>query len=119
MTNDKSSRLLLTLLKARGIVCLQPISPGGLGFFLQSRTDILLTDVLMPDKNGFELALEIKQRWPDCRLLLFSGHATTAQLATECAGRFTAAGYRFELLPKPLPPEQLLKYLEQTLACAA
>ena len=85
----------------------------------QSCPDILLTDVLMPDKNGFELALEIKQQCPHCHLLLFSGQAATAQLASDYSQRFTAAGYRFELLPKPLRPEQLLKHLEQSLFYAA
>ena len=41
--------------------------------------NILLTDVLMPGQNGFDLALEVKRLCPDARLLLFSGQASTAQ----------------------------------------
>ena len=81
--------------------------------------NILLTDVLMPGKNGFDLALEIKELWPDTRLLLFSGQASTAQLASTYGPLFTSRGYRFELLPKPLHPASLLKKLEDTLIHAA
>jgi CheY-like chemotaxis protein len=77
---------------------------------------ILLTDVLMPVMNGFELALQIKQICPDCRLLLFSGLAATAQLAQAFGQTFTRLGYRFELLPKPFHPAALLKKLEECLA---
>jgi CheY-like chemotaxis protein len=81
--------------------------------------NILLTDVLMPNKNGFELALEIKQICVEARLLLFSGQALTAQLASDYGPMFTSRGYRFELLPKPLHPASLLKKLEETLLHAA
>lgn len=76
---------------------------------------ILLSDVLMPEMNGFELALEVKKRCPECRLLLFSGQAATAEMATRFGPTFTSKGYRFELLPKPFHPAALLRKLEQSL----
>jgi CheY-like chemotaxis protein len=77
--------------------------------------DVLLTDVLIPGTNGFELALQIKKSYPNCRLLFFSGQATTAQLATDYIQIFTRLGYRFALLPKPIHPTELLKKLEESL----
>src|SRR5581483_7673074 len=77
---------------------------------------LLLTDVLMPPGiDGFELALQVKELCPKCRLLLFSGQARTAQLASNYAQTFTNRGYRFELLPKPLHPSSLLRKLEESL----
>ena len=81
----------------------------------QVSPEILLSDVLMPAMNGFELALRIKDALPNCRLILFSGQASTAQLAQQAIQSFTRKGYRFELLPKPLHPDVLLKKLEQSL----
>ena len=85
----------------------------------EARPDILLSDVLMPGMNGFELALQVKERFPECRLMLFSGQASTAQLAQEASGTFTRLGYRYELLPKPLHPNALLQRLQQSLTRAA
>jgi CheY-like chemotaxis protein len=81
----------------------------------QVTPEILLSDVLMPAMNGFELALQIKESFPSCRLLLFSGQASTAQLAQQAIQSFSRKGYRFELLPKPLHPDALLKKLEESL----
>ena len=81
--------------------------------------DVLLTDVLMPEMNGFDLALRIKALLPECRLLLFSGQASTAKLARDAGSTFTRLGYRFELLPKPVHPDVLLSLLEQSLTRAA
>ena len=76
---------------------------------------LLLSDVLMPKMNGFELALQVKKLCPECKLVLFSGHAVTAQLAQNFIKSFNERGYRFELLPKPLHPDALLKKLEESL----
>ncbi|HWG48804.1 MAG TPA: response regulator [Candidatus Acidoferrales bacterium] len=77
--------------------------------------NLLLSDVLMPGLNGFELGLSVKQRFPACRLLLFSGQAATAIMAQNFIERFNSRGYRFELLPKPLHPGALLAKIEEAL----
>jgi len=85
----------------------------------KSCPDILLSDVLMPRMHGFELALQLKQICPDCHLLFFSGQAATAQLAQSFVQTFTRLGYRFELLPKPIHPDALLRKLQDSLTRAA
>jgi CheY-like chemotaxis protein len=83
------------------------------------RPNVLLTDVLMPGINGFELALAIKKLFPDCRLLLFSGQATTLALASKFSAQFTSHGYHFELLAKPLHPTSLLARIQHSLMAVA
>jgi DNA-binding response OmpR family regulator len=42
--------------------------------------DLLVSDVMMPDKNGIEVAAAIKAKLPQCKTLLFSGSASATDL---------------------------------------
>ena len=69
--------------------------------------DMVLSDVIMPRLNGIDTALAIKKICPRARIVLFSGQAGTTDLLESAR----AQGHKFELLPKPVHPEQLLKRL--------
>lgn len=71
--------------------------------------DIVLSDVIMPRLNGIETVLAIRQTCPAARIVLFSGQAGTADILRQAR----ADGHEFELLPKPLHPEQLLRQLKR------
>lgn len=73
--------------------------------------DLLLTDVMMPGMNGIELALAVSERFPECKVLLFSGQAATAELLH----RAKKQGCDFPLLSKPVHPEDLLKRVAEIL----
>jgi DNA-binding response OmpR family regulator len=75
----------------------------------QMRPDIVLSDVLMPRMSGVELGIQLRREFPDARIYLFSGQAAT----TELMRRAQAEGYDFELLPKPIHPEELLARLRR------
>ncbi len=72
-----------------------------------ARPDILITDVMMPGMNGVELATEVRQSWPACRILLFSGNAATSDLVESARQQ----GQHFELVAKPVHPEELIRRL--------
>jgi DNA-binding NtrC family response regulator len=80
---------------------------SALEHFACSPPEIVLSDVDMPGMNGVELAISLKARFPDCRVILFSGQAVTADLVEEARSR----GYHFEVLAKPIHPTDLLKVL--------
>ena len=67
--------------------------------------DLLITDVVMPTLSGIDLAIRVRELSPQCKVLLFSGQAATANLLE--AAR--ANGHDFELLSKPIHPTDLLK----------
>jgi len=71
---------------------------------LLSPPELLITDVLLPGMSGIDLAITIKRIYPDCRILLFSGQASTADLL----GAARREGHHFTLLSKPLPPREML-----------
>jgi two-component system cell cycle sensor histidine kinase/response regulator CckA len=45
--------------------------------------DLLVSDMIMPGKNGKDLSLFIHDRWPDIKILLFSGHPDSDKLLQE------------------------------------
>jgi DNA-binding NtrC family response regulator len=73
----------------------------------QTPADLLISDVMMPGMTGVELAIHFRKSYPDCKVLLFSGHAATADLLAEAREE----GYDFDLLAKPVHPADLLAKL--------
>lgn len=69
--------------------------------------DLLISDVMMPEMTGVELAIQIRQANPGCEVLLFSGNAFTEELL-ETARQ---DGHNFEILAKPVHPIELLDRL--------
>lgn len=75
--------------------------------------ELLLSDVMMgPGKDGIQLAVEIVNAFPTCKVLLFSGHAATRDLLDKARG----CGHKFTLLSKPLHPSDLLARISESFA---
>ena len=73
--------------------------------------EMLITDVVLPGMSGIELAITIRRIFPDCKIILFSGQASTADLLA--AAR--QDGHQFTLLNKPLHPQDLLSRVSENL----
>jgi CheY-like chemotaxis protein len=69
--------------------------------------DAVISDVMMPDLNGIDTAREIVKLLPQCRIILFSGHAGS----TELLNKARMEGFEFEVLAKPVNPDRLLSML--------
>lgn len=65
---------------------------------------LLISDVVMPQMSGIELAIRVKEICPGCKVLLFSGQAVTMDLLQAARIR----GYEFQILQKPIHPSNLL-----------
>jgi DNA-binding response OmpR family regulator len=101
---------LVAILRSRGFAAMPAYdAESALELSRVIPPELLLSDVVLPGKSGIELAIAMKDAVPDCRVLLFSGQATTVdQLA---AAR--DAGYDFNVLAKPLHPTDLLAKIRQ------
>jgi DNA-binding NtrC family response regulator len=71
--------------------------------------DLLLTDVVMPELSGIDLAISVQKGCPDCKVLLFSGQADTVDLLLDARKR----GHHFKLLPKPIHPTEILRHVRE------
>lgn len=69
--------------------------------------NMLISDVIMADLNGIDAAIRIREILPTIKILLFSGQAATADLLEKAR----AEGYEFEILAKPVHPQDLLSRL--------
>lgn len=73
--------------------------------------EMLITDVILPGMSGVELAITVRRIFPDCKILLFSGQASTADLLTSAKKE----GHHFTLLSKPVHPRELLACVAESL----
>ena len=80
---------------------------GALDLAASFLPDMLISDVIMADLNGIDAAIRIRALLPGIKVLLFSGQAATADLLEKAR----AQGYEFEILAKPVHPQDLLTKL--------
>ncbi len=71
--------------------------------------DLLISDVVMPELSGIDLAIQLQASHPECRVLLFSGQAATANLLDIARGN----GHDFEVLSKPIHPTEFLQKIRK------
>jgi len=76
----------------------------------EERIDLLITDMVMPRVNGFDVARAVSARWPELKMLFISG--TALELAD---GReVLPQGARF--LPKPFVRSEILREVKRLLS---
>ncbi|MEP6812908.1 MAG: ATP-binding protein, partial [Actinomycetota bacterium] len=68
--------------------------------------DLMLTDVVMPEMSGYDLAARVRETHPGIRLMFMSGYAHSVPGSEQATG---------PLLKKPFAPEQLARAVRSTL----
>ena len=72
--------------------------------------DLVLTDLMMPDRSGMEAVEAIARDHPDTGVVMFTGYATV-----DSAVQSMKLG-AFDYLPKPFTPDELIGVLDNALA---
>jgi CheY-like chemotaxis protein len=73
-----------------------------------SAPDYFISDIVMPDMSGIELAIAIRLDAPKCKILLFSGHIDAPELIRQAQ----AQGHEFALVQKPIHPTKLVEAIQ-------
>jgi CheY-like chemotaxis protein len=81
----------------------------------KARPKLLISDVVMPDMTGIELAIAVTKLDPNCKVLLFSGQAATVDLLAEAR----ESGHNFTTLIKPVHPVDMLRRVSESLMVEA
>lgn len=76
------------------------------------RPDMVITDLLLPDKDGIEIVREIRRIDPKARIIAMSGGDETTELRLRT---LTTEFGDVELLPKPFRFAQLIDAIERAL----
>ncbi len=75
----------------------------------ECRPALLITDVVMPQMTGIELAVALEALMPEIKVLLFSGQAATVDLLAKARGM----GREYTILSKPIHPADMLRRVSE------
>lgn len=78
----------------------------------QHKAELVITDMLMPGRDGVETILALRQRHPGLRLIAMSGGGNRGNLDLGMARKLGVAA----TLPKPFEPQELVARVAGILA---
>ena len=84
---------------------------AGQEFFRNNKTDLIITDLMMPNQDGLMFIQDILSEFPDAKVIAISGGATGNAAWLPIAKK---AGAR-QVLKKPFQREQLLTAVTEVL----
>ncbi len=113
--DDKEIRKMLkVMLEGAGHEITEAVDGSeGIEKFRNNPTDLIITDVVMPEKDGIEVMLDLKREFPDVRIIVISGGGIVpSDYYLDCVKGLGAV----YTLPKPLDFSTLLAAVEMSLA---
>ena len=85
----------------------------GMELFEKESTDLVITDIIMPDKEGLEIILEMKKKRPDLKIIAISGGGRISpESYLECAAHFGAS----RVFQKPFKQKELVSAVNELIA---
>jgi CheY-like chemotaxis protein len=80
------------------------------------KPDLMITDILMPEKEGIETIMEVRQKYADIKIIAISGGVRTDNMDFLKIAKRLGADLA---LPKPFGRQQLLTLVNQLLGAKA
>lgn len=85
----------------------------GLKRFREMPADVVITDIIMPGKEGVETLVDLRREFPTVRIIAMSGGGRMDATGYLRAAKTFGADFTFE---KPVDPDELFKAIETLLA---
>jgi DNA-binding response OmpR family regulator len=87
----------------------------GMALFEKNKPDLVITDIIMPEKEGLETILELRKKHPELRIIAISGGGRIGPQGYLPSAKYLGADMVFQ---KPLVPKEFIaavtKLLDKT-----
>jgi CheY-like chemotaxis protein len=116
--DDPGFRRMVSLVLTRAQHCVIEAEDGNSGLlqFREEKPDLVISDIVMPGKEGIETIREIRALVPDTPIIAMSGGGANIGLGyLEAAGKLGASS----ILAKPFRPADLAQLVKSLLEQAA
>ena len=90
-----------------------PDGARGLALYREEAADVVVTDLIMPEKEGIETIIELREEFPDVRILAISGGGSFEPGEPLTDARFLGAD---DALSKPFTLDELQDAVSRLLA---
>ena len=84
----------------------------GIKLYREKATDLIITDLIMPEKEGIETIMELRRDFPDVKIIAISGGGRLDPEQYLSMAKGFGARYTFV---KPVEREELLQAVEELL----
>jgi DNA-binding response OmpR family regulator len=109
--------LRMSLIRAGHEVAEAEDGEAGLREFRQNPPDLVITDIVMPGKDGLETIMELWRENPDVRIIAISGGG--ARISTDLCLEHARIFGAVKTLSKPVDRQVLLSAIDEVLARTA
>ena len=113
--NDEFRKLFVEVLENVGYeVCDASSGDEGIDVYREKKPDLVITDIIMPEKEGVETMLDLKKEFPDVKIIAMSGGGFEGPMAyLESAELVGGAARTFS---KPFSMKDMLAAISEILA---
>ena len=112
--HDQVRKLIKTVLERDGFeVIVACDGHEGMRLQRENPADVVITDIIMPNKEGFETITELRSEFPDTKIIAISGGGRNQPDRYLKFAETFGADYTFQ---KPLDMNQLIEKLRELLA---
>ncbi|HEX2975083.1 MAG TPA: response regulator [Bacteroidales bacterium] len=84
----------------------------GMALFEKNKPDLLITDIIMPEKEGLETIFELRRRYPELKIIAISGGGRIGPDGYLPGAKLLGANAAFT---KPIIPREFLQTVSELL----